>query len=157
MSIEFHVRGLPVPQGSSKAFPMMVSDGKGGKRPKAVLTNQTPKLAAWRQAIADEARKVAPAELITSPLCVTVAFEFDRPKSQKNAIRMKTRPDLDKLVRAVLDGCTNVIWKDDSQVDELHAFKRYGVPGVHVSVVSEWSKLVDTMCECKQKTLAEKP
>lgn len=53
--IRFCVRGVPVPQGSTKAFVV-----KG----RAVTTNKTPGLVAWRTAIADEARRVAPPALL---------------------------------------------------------------------------------------------
>ncbi len=130
MVIDFFVRGLPVPQGSAKAFPNPKTGG-------SIVVTQTPKLAAWRRAIAEEARRVAPKELITEAVTITVNFFFDKPKSRKKEMRMKTRPDLDKLIRAVLDGCTDVVWKDDSQVDEVHAYKGYGVPGVHIIVTTE--------------------
>jgi hypothetical protein len=36
------------------------------------------------------------------------------------------RPDIDKLVRAVLDGLTDVVYRDDEQVTSLTAVKQYG-------------------------------
>lgn len=128
MKIEFSVRGLPVPQGSAKAFP----NPNGG----SIVVTQTPKLKAWREAIASEARKVAPSSLITECISIDMVFNFDRPKSRKKDVFMVTRPDIDKLARAVLDGCTDVIWKDDSQVYNMHAFKGYGVPGVYIIITS---------------------
>ena len=125
--ISFEVRGLPVPQGSAKAFPNPKTGG-------SIVVTQTPKLKAWREAIASEARKVAPLALFTEGVSVSISFQFDRPKSRKNDKAMTTRPDIDKLARAVLDGCTSVIWKDDSQVCEMHVFKRYGLPGAIISI-----------------------
>jgi len=50
-----------------------------------------------------------------------------------------TRPsDLDKLVRAVLDALTGIVWKDDAQVVALKATKVQGVtPGVEVEATEE--------------------
>ena len=148
-TIEFQVRGLPVPQGSAKAFPNPKTGG-------SIVVTQTPKLKAWREAIASEARRavdhisamlddgtgdafheprLGKFELIESAVCVSLLFSFDKPKSRKKEIHMRTRPDLDKLIRAVLDGCTNVIWKDDSQVCHITATKIYGVPGVVVRIM----------------------
>ena len=39
------------------------------------------------------------------------------------------KPDLDKLVRSVKDGLTRVAWKDDSQVIDVKAMKRYADEG----------------------------
>jgi len=47
------------------------------------------------------------------------------------------RPDLDKLVRAVFDALTNVVFKDDSQVVSVFASKRLAGPGDTVGVTVE--------------------
>lgn len=125
--IQFEVRGLPVPQGSAKAFHNHKTGG-------SIVVTQTPKLKAWRTAIAEEARKVAPPSLITEGVMIGIIFRFNRPKSRRKADHMITRPDIDKLVRAVLDACTSVIWKDDSQVFDIHAEKGYGMPGVWITI-----------------------
>jgi Holliday junction resolvase RusA-like endonuclease len=45
-------------------------------------------------------------------------------------------PDLDKLIRAVLDGLTAIAYVDDSQVVEIYAKKIYGlVPGVQIRLM----------------------
>lgn len=127
IDISFSVRGVPAPQGSTRAFVV-----KG----RAVTTNKTPALTAWRTAISDEARKVAPPALLGGALNVTCYFQFDAPKSRKKqGMTMFSRPDLDKLLRAVLDACTGVLWHDDSQVCILRGHKVYlSPPGVSVTV-----------------------
>jgi crossover junction endodeoxyribonuclease RusA len=126
--LQFEVRGLPVPQGSAKAFPNPKTGG-------SIVVTQTPKLKAWREAVANEARKVAPQELIDGGVKVRILFLFPLPKSKKEGCIMITRPDIDKLIRAVFDACTGVIWTDDSRVDCVLAEKRYGLlPGVKVAV-----------------------
>ncbi len=69
-------------------------------------------------------------------------FSLKRPKSHPKHRRTwpTTRPDLDKLVRAVLDACTANVFLDDSQVVRLECGKVWaGIdtplgPGVHVSI-----------------------
>ena len=46
------------------------------------------------------------------------------------------RPDLDNVVKAIKDGANGVAWKDDSQVVDVHASKRYGTPRVEVEVMA---------------------
>ena len=41
---------------------------------------------------------------------------------------MTTKPDIDKLVRAILDSLKGILINDDSQVTELQAYKSYGSP-----------------------------
>lgn len=47
-----------------------------------------------------------------------------------------TKPDIDKLLRAVCDGITDAgVWKDDAQVIRVVMEEVYGrAPGVHVTV-----------------------
>ena len=71
----------------------------------------------------------------TEAVLVTLGFMFARPKSHygtgANAREIKrsapayksTRPDLDKLVRAVLDSLTGIVFVEDSQVAGLSAWK----------------------------------
>jgi len=118
--LQFTVRGVPVPQGSTRAFVV-------GKR--AITTNKTPALVAWRHAIAEEARKVAPPSLLEGALNVTCYFQFEPPKSRKKqGMTHFQRPDIDKLLRAVLDACTGVLWHDDAQVQILRGQKVYLSP-----------------------------
>ena len=125
--IVFTVRGVAAPQGSTRAFVV-----KG----RAITTNKTPALTAWRQAIAEEARKVAPPALLEGAVKVSCFFRFVPPKSRrKQGMTHFQRPDIDKLLRAVLDACTGVLWHDDAQVQVLRGQKVYlDPPGVEVVV-----------------------
>jgi crossover junction endodeoxyribonuclease RusA len=65
-------------------------------------------------------------------------FTMMRPKTV-NRPEPSVAPDLDKLVRAVLDGLTAIAYRDDGQVVRLTAAKVYGVnPGVWVQM---WAKM----------------
>ncbi len=75
--------------------------------------------------------KIAPVEC---DVTVSAEFVIERPKSHKTAagaVKASApgspgKPDLDKLCRALLDGLTGVIYRDDSQVIYLNAMKRFG-------------------------------
>ena len=131
VSISFRVYGIPVPQGSMKAFLV-----KG--RP--IITSASKGLGAWRNQIADEARKQMNATPIwEDAVRVTCAFYWPRPKSLKKSMtEMITRPDADKLVRCVLDSLSGIVFRDDAQVMDLHVLKLYAnamnPPGVFVLV-----------------------
>lgn len=111
-----------------------------GGRPQLRYTNREP-LALWRDAIRDACPQDEPAE---GPFRVTMQFRMQRPAGHyaRNGILPRyedatpcRRPDIDKLVRAVLDALTMRVWRDDGQVIEIRASKRYGnAPGVTVVV-----------------------
>ena len=120
MLVTFTVSGAPKPKGSMRAFVP-----KGWNRP--VLTTSNAGLKAWEQTI----RSVAQAHVsayTTDPVRVRLRFALPRPKSLSRRASCQPhtkRPDVDKLARAALDALTGVVFKDDSQVYALHAFKRY--------------------------------
>lgn len=147
-TIDFTVRGLPVAQGSVRAFVR-------GNR--AVVVGVSSPLAAWRHAIATEARAaIEDAAPLSGPVSVMLAFRFARPQSHylpanaKRPVRvlrldapdfMARTPDADKLARASLDALTAVVWIDDAQVAVLTVVKKYvsaanPAPGVRISVRS---------------------
>ena len=127
----FWVAGVPVQQGSMKAF---VAGGKA----RVVHTNPTG-LNAWRDAIATEAR--ARFTTVTEGrVRVDLDFRMVRPKSLPK-LKYKPHikaPDIDKLARAGLDSLTGVVYIDDKQVDTLTVMKRYAEPeeqpGVKITV-----------------------
>jgi crossover junction endodeoxyribonuclease RusA len=60
---------------------------------------------------------------------VEVCCFFARPKHTNKKIQCKTtKPDVDKLLRAVLDGLTGIAFDDDSQVVDARVFKYFGSP-----------------------------
>ena len=131
MNLQFTVLGQPIPQGSTRAF-----IPKGWKRP--VITAANSKTMPWRQEIAGvaltEAQRSGFQMVVGAPVRIVTEFMFDRPKSVKVPFKI-TKPDLDKLLRSVLDALTGVLFKDDSQVIESHAYKRFQSPaGVHIFV-----------------------
>lgn len=110
--IEFRATGTPVPQGSMKVINGHVLHSKGAA------------LAVWRSGIAWAAVQ-AGAKVSNEPIAITMVFVMPRPKSVKRVLPT-VAPDLDKLVRGVLDALTGVCYTDDAQVVSINAHKVYG-------------------------------
>jgi Holliday junction resolvase RusA-like endonuclease len=67
-------------------------------------------------------------ELKEGPLEMMIFFYLDKPKSKsKKKVWPDVKPDLDNYVKAVKDALNGVVYRDDSQVCVLQAFKVYGV------------------------------
>ena len=117
-SLAFQVFGDPVPQGSKRAFVVK-------NRAVVVDDNKAP-LRSWRSAIVDAARAELNGEAPDlGPVRVTLMFFLRQPKRPKAPVPI-TKPDIDKLARAVLDGMTDAgVIRDDSQVTTLTVRKRY--------------------------------
>ena len=120
MTFEFEVLGTPVPQGSMRAFLP-----KGWDRP--IITSDNKKLKAWRAQVSQMAvllwnHKPLPR---TIPIKLFLTFYFLRPKSNKD-VHKTTKPDVDKLCRAILDSLTGIVYEDDSQVIKAVIYKLYG-------------------------------
>src|SRR5262245_22213868 len=88
------------------------------------------KLLRWRYAVTEKAQELwgdtAPLDVATS---VSIQFWLPRPGSitQKKRPHPIKKPDLDKLIRAILDALTDAsVLGDDAQVVHLVAHKFYG-------------------------------
>lgn len=133
-SVSFTVYGKPQPAGSKKAFQhprtgrVVVVDDAKGSRP-------------WKQEVAGAALEArGERELLHGPISLAVEFYVARPKGHfgtgRNATRVRpsapwfptVKPDVTKLVRAVEDALNGLIWRDDAQVIDQIACKRYGEP-----------------------------
>jgi len=78
--------------------------------------------------------KAAGAKPHTEPVEIEMVFTMLKPRTVTRP-EPSVAPDLDKLVRAVLDGLTAIAYRDDGQVTLITASKIYGEnPGVSVSV-----------------------
>lgn len=130
----FVVHGVPIPQGSTRAF-----IPKGWNRP--VITAANSKTKPWRQEIAGcalaEMERLGLSKIgRKTAVKISAYFSFPRPTSvsPKRFPEKTTKPDLDKLVRALLDALTGVVFEDDSQVVMFAAKKGFGAPGLRVRV-----------------------
>jgi Holliday junction resolvase RusA-like endonuclease len=132
--IRLIVHGQPIAQGSKKSL--------GPGRPWVEVNKE--KLDPWRENIASVVRG-AGVRLLTGPMSVMLTFYFPyrkqdlgstgAPRASAPAYKT-TPPDLDKLVRAALDGITKGgLWMDDGQVAVLVTEKRYAPrPGLRIEI-----------------------
>lgn len=131
--ISFTVHGVPVPQGSKKVVPT-----RGG--PRAIESNEK-RIRPWRATLAAAAAEAMQGQsLLPGPVQLKVEFVFPRPKGHfgtgRNADSLKasaptyvqTKPDLDKLVRAIGDALSGIVLRDDSQIAHVNVWKVYGEP-----------------------------
>lgn len=143
--LEFQIPGLPATKGSTRAF----RSRTGEIRVKA----DNRRLKGWERAIADRAflerHLRGKREPLEGPVVVELLFRLPRPRRHYIAgdgVRLREGaptlhaqiPDLDKLIRAVLDGLTRgQVWRDDGQVAEVRAKKVWtdqGDEGVQIMV-----------------------
>nr|WP_080147521.1 RusA family crossover junction endodeoxyribonuclease [Staphylococcus epidermidis] len=80
----------------------------------------------------DYIRKQMPKLLLTISLKVSLFFYFISPKSWSKNQKLlaigqykRTKPDIDNLIKTVLDAANNRLWKDDNQIVEIYSFKQY--------------------------------
>lgn len=122
--ITIEVEGTPRPQGSKRHV------GRG------IMIESSKHVADWRSWVrlkAQQAMDDKPPIGKPAPVFVSILFGFDRPKSHlrkgvvtANAPIFHTgRPDSDKLLRAVLDAMTGIVFQDDSQVQIGYVQKEY--------------------------------
>lgn len=165
--IRFSVRGLPIPQGSTKGFYNAATQH-------VHITTDNDKLKSWRNLVTTVLQDKAPEVLWDVPVSVGLLFRLPMPKGKTNGPcrcshlpsfhrkvdgkRMQCRgpqkrddcpcpeyllarpwpsskPDLDKLIRAIGDALTGTVLQDDSRIVAVQAWKEYGVPGVEGIVV----------------------
>lgn len=62
---------------------------------------------------------------LLGPLIVQIDFTLERPATTKFAVPA-CKPDIDNLVKGVLDALNGIAYRDDKQVIELHARKLWG-------------------------------
>jgi Holliday junction resolvase RusA-like endonuclease len=101
-----------------------------------VIHSQGSALAGWRASIALAARR-AGAFPEKGAMTITMTFTMPKPRTVKRE-EPSVAPDLDKLIRAVLDALTAIAYVDDGQVTEIYAQKVYGLsPGVFIRVAEK--------------------
>jgi crossover junction endodeoxyribonuclease RusA len=91
----------------------------------------------WRRQVAQAAGEAMDGRgLMDGALVLHVRFFVPRPKGHFGVrgllpsapVHPTKRPDVTKLLRAVEDACTGVVWRDDAQIVAQHAWKSYGEP-----------------------------
>ena len=141
--IVFFAAGAPAPQGSKTHV------GHG------VMVESSKRVKPWRGTVRTAAIKALDGQQPrTGPMDVYLRCIMPRPKSHLRKGKAQTdgwrllpfaprkhtsKPDVDKLIRAVLDALTGVCWYDDAQVVVVHGEKSYAyrttpTPGVYVLI-----------------------
>lgn len=133
-AVAFTIPGIPAPQGS--------------KTPWGTEANKNTR--PWRATVsAAAAEKLNGDPLLTGPLECAVLFVFPRPKSHyrtgRNAHELRatapawhtSKPDADKLQRAIGDALTGVLIRDDALICAWKVEKRYGEPARAVVAVAQ--------------------
>jgi Holliday junction resolvase RusA-like endonuclease len=118
------VYGEPVAKGSMKGF------NAGGR---VILTNDNVKTKDWQTLVAWTAGQKC-REVTGGPVSLLISFYLPKGKTVKRDLPT-TKPDIDKLLRCVLDALTGIVYKDDGQVVGVLCFKRYDDrPRVEITV-----------------------
>lgn len=134
--LEIWVPGAPVSKGRPRAT------ARGGK----VRTFTPAKTRNYENLVKLEAGRVmAGKPLIEGPVKLSVIASLQIPQSwskKKQAAALEgtllptSRPDVDNYAKAVLDALNEVVFRDDSQVVQLIARKRYSErPGLTIQIV----------------------
>lgn len=120
-------------------------------RPRTTKTGHTytPKRTrAWESAAKLLIKSVlVNSEPFDSPVRVVVVFVCQRPKTAHTGVssaryRKHTRPDLDNLLKSLLDAASLAeVWTDDSRVTEVIASKVYAAEGERPHIELEVEEL----------------
>jgi len=147
--LRFIVHGAPVPQGSKRVVRGRLIDASKGLKPYRASVSAAAAEALGLPTDDPSALQAALAALPVARGAVAVSLRFGlvRPRGHygtgRNADVLRpsapvwpaTKPDVDKLERAVLDALTGIVWADDSQVVVLNADKVYSpTPLTYVTV-----------------------
>lgn len=146
--IQFTVYGSPATAGSKTAYPFRKPDGSLGVR----VTHTDTRIRPWSAECKAAALEAAEGRvLLTGPVMLMVRAVRARPKGHyrtgRNANQIRdrapsypaTKPDLTKIVRAVEDALTGVLWRDDSQVIRQVTAKDWGTPERVEITVIHWT------------------
>lgn len=129
--ITFTVYGEPVAQGRPR-FNRRSGNVYDPKKSKS-----------FKDRVYQEALKYKPGTPLTEAISLQVKVFRSMPKMSKKRTqealdgirRPITKPDADNYVKGVKDALSKVIWKDDSQVVDLHVSKFYSDnPRVEISI-----------------------
>jgi Holliday junction resolvase RusA-like endonuclease len=133
--IKFIVYGIPTAKGRPRFFWM---------RNGATCAFTPKKTAGYESNVLSQALSHKPEKPLESPLGVMLLFCMPIPKGMRKAdlanalqehLPMKKKPDLDNLIKSILDPLNGVFWKDDSQVCAITALKVYSdKPRVEVTI-----------------------
>lgn len=124
--IRFFAAGTPKAMSVGKS--VRVPNQGGGFR-----QFQTRRNTDWSTIVGEIGRTYAPESPLEGALILVALFYLPMPatmpqKHRATALPIK-RPDLDNLMHKFMDHWNGIFWRDDSQVVDLVARKRYPVDG----------------------------
>ncbi len=132
--ITFTIPGQPIAKGRTRSF---IRNGNVAHyTPEKTARYENLVRLAAQQAMGEQTPVESAVVLIVRAF-LSIPTSWSLKKQQAAAIGEITptkRPDLDNIIKAIKDGANGVTWKDDSQVIDVRASKRYGVPRVEVEV-----------------------
>lgn len=135
--VEITVEGIPVPQSRPRFT-----------RAKGRPWSNNRRVLAWKDRVAS-AYEVAEGKKYTCPVWLRCEFYFERPQSNKDLPQKDARhplrpytPDIDNLVKAVMDALNGYAYDDDRQIVVVEAVKYYAGP-------NESAKAVISVAETK--------
>lgn len=147
------IEGDPRSKGSLSAIPLPLTCPRCQQKLDPALVRHTmvekksaasrSRLTAWQEALAYTLNRYTPAGYLQgkylAPVSVAATFYMPRPKSAPSyVLRPTTMPDIDKLVRVVLDALTGRGYVDDRQVVELNVLEYFALgshrPGVEIEL-----------------------
>jgi len=138
----FVVHGKPATQGSKRGFVIRKKSGEIVTRPSGApmvaMVEDNPRLKSWRAEVALAASQAFHEPPMECPVMLEVQFIRPRPKTDyrtgKNHHRVRSsskswpsnRPDGTKMVRAIEDSLSGILFLDDSQIVIELWSKEYG-------------------------------
>jgi len=148
IDIEFSVLGTPAPQGSFRA-------AYSPKSKRAFLIQANKRTMPWRQEVAAAAMQAMQDGGLFKcggPVSLTATFFMPRPKGHygKKGLRPSAprwpdkKPDLSKLLRAIEDAMTGIVYIDDAQIVDCLIGKEYASVDGSARVFIRVKTLVDT-------------
>ncbi len=153
--VAFSVFGDPSPQAGMRSVPIRTKDGpliRGGHVVTRQITTGGVNLKSWRQEVAAKAAEAAAqVGMFTGPVKLDVEFRFAMPASrpawakQQGILLKVSKPDKDKLIRAIGDSLTSGgLLKDDALIAITNAAK--------VEVWESWTGAMIRVTPLDQRT-----
>lgn len=126
--------------------------GKG--RPRVVIAKGKPHaFTPFRTMVAEQEIKMAVYQRYKelpfspgTPLSLSVVFYLARPKSLPKKVAEHTKkPDIDNLLKTLMDGLSGYLFHSDAEVVQVIASKRYGIPARIELEVEEMEQKVEAV------------
>lgn len=124
--ITFSVPGIPVPKGRPR---FSISNGFVRAHTPAITVNyETLVRLSAQRAMLGRPPLSGPVRL-SIQIVLPVPTSWSKEKQRKalaGEVMPTKKPDMDNVVKALLDGMNSVVFRDDSNVVDLNVSKRYG-------------------------------